>query len=97
MKKDRDCGCNGGIAPYPIYPTYVPNMQMPIMAPNVMAQPNYGMTNGNINYQNTNNTIEQQLYSLNNQINSLERRVNNLETLIGNNGSQYNTSNYQVM
>lgn len=100
MKKDRDC--NNGVAPYPIYPTYIPNMINPMMTPNMlmpntMVQPNMGtMTSNNSNQGNT--TIEQQLYSLSSQVNSLERRISNLENLIGNtNATQYNTSNYQVM
>lgn len=116
MKKDRDCNCNAGMAPYPIYPAYMPGMSMPMiptpgmmpnagmmpntgMIPNnnMMMQPNMGTTNPGTNYPQSNGTIEQQIYNLSNQISSLERRVSNLEGLIGNSGTQYNTSNYQVM
>ena len=98
MKKDRNC--NDGMAPYPIYPIYQPNMMIPaqpnMIGPNMIpSNPSY---NYNVpNYQTSSSTIEQQLNNLNSQINLLERRVNNLENLIGNSSNQYNTSNYQVM
>ena len=40
------------------------------------------------------NSLEQQVNNLNNQISNLERRVSNLESLVGTN---YNSSNYQMM
>lgn len=102
MKKDRDC--NAGMTPYPIYPTYMPGMGMPMVgtpnmmtSPNMMMQPNLGTNSMTNNYTQGGASIEQQLLNLTNQVNSLERRISNLETLIGNNSTQYNTSNYQVM
>ena len=103
MKKDRDCNCNQGMTPYPVYPNYIPGMGMPMINngymqnPNMMLYPSNQMGNLGTNFQQNSSTIEQQLYNLNNQINSLERRVANLENLVGNVSTQYNTSNYQVM
>lgn len=103
MKKDRDCNCNPGMVPYPIYPDYMPNMQMPMITPNmnVMQTPNMMMqpisTTSTGNNLSQGGTLEQQVYNLNNQVNSLERRVASLEGLVGNNNTQYNTSNYQIM
>lgn len=103
MKKDRNCGC--GATPYPIYQMPTPMMPMGQMIPNQMIQGAVQMPMaqstipmmGQTNFQSTG--IEQQLSSLNSQITNLERRVSTIENLIGssNIGTNYNTSNFQMM
>ena len=106
MKKDRNCGNQS--TPYPVYQMQQP--MMPIMQPNMyqgsipvnmMQQPMMNtMSSPMMNQMNYSSTsIEQQINTLNSQVTNLERRVNSLENIIGAsaNGSNYNTSNFQMM
>lgn len=103
MKKDRNCGC-GGSTPYPVYQMQTPMMPMGPMMQNQMMQgmqmPMMQNTIPMMNQGSSQSTsIEQQLSSLNSQFTNLERRVSTLESLIGssNMGTNYNTSNFQMM
>ena len=105
MKKDRNCGC-GSATPYPVYQMQTPMIPMnPMMMPNQMFQGSIpagmmqNIPNGmnNMNFQSTG--IEQQINNLSSQVSNLERRVSNLENMMGssNIGTNYNTSNFQMM
>ena len=83
MKKDRNCGMNIPMYPYP----------MPSMMPGV---PPMGMSYIDNTYNYPQNNSQNDLSSLKSQISSLERRISNLESLVGGN-STYNTSNYQML
>lgn len=107
MKKDRNCGANM----YPVYTMANPQMIVPGVAPGMMNQmmpqqvmPNQMMiptnqysgqmyTQPNQSY--TSGSLEQQVNNMANQVNNLERRVSSLEGLVG--GTNYNTSNFQMM
>ena len=82
-KENRNCGM--GPTPYPIYQyPMVPNMQGPMMMPNMNSVPMQG------------NNFQPDTTSLTNQVNNLEKRVSALESIIGNNAN-YNNSNFQMM
>lgn len=83
MKKDRNCGMNMPMYPYP----------MPNMLPGI---PQMGGYVDNYSYPQ-NNYSQNDLSNLKNQISSLERRVSNLESLVGGNNTTYNTTNYQML
>ncbi len=101
MKKDRNCGANM----YPVYPMATPQMIVPGVAPQMMANPmmpqqvmpNQMMmpTTTQNNQVYSSGSLEQQVNNMANQLNNLERRVSNLEGLVGN--TNYNTSNFQMM
>ena len=76
MKNDRNCGGNAPYPIYPMYPSMMPQMGMPVQYP-IMQE---------------SNTIEQQLSNMNSQINSLERRVSNLENIVNNTNKYNNTN-----
>ena len=84
MKKDRNCGMN-----MPMYPYPMPNMMpgIPQMGGIPYMDNNYAQ----------NNYAQNDLSSLKNQISSLERRISNLENLVGSNNTTYNTTNYQML
>jgi hypothetical protein len=84
MKKDRNCGMNMPMYPYP----------MPNMMPGIPQMG--GMPYMDNNY-TQNNYAQNDLSSLKNQISSLERRISNLENLVGSNNTTYNTTNYQML
>ena len=107
MKKERNCGCGGNQAPYPVYPTYpgmIPmnqgminpmNQGMGQMIPNQVGMPNNIMmpTVSNMNSSND--------YSaLLNQVNNLERRVSRLENMMNSSSNmtpKYSESNYYMV
>ena len=96
VKKDRDCG---GMA-YPVYPQMVPNYGGMVMPGQMIPMPggmNMGMTNVPLtSVQSTINSND--LNTLTNQVNNLEQRVRALEnTVQGSSGSNYNSTNYQMM
>ena len=108
MKKDRNCGCGGNQAPYPVYPTYpgmMPmNQGMPMMNQGVMPIMNQGMPNNimmpTVPNTNTMTSMNSDYTTLSNQVNNLERRVSRLESMINSSSNitpKYNDSNYYMV
>lgn len=112
MKKDRNCGCGGNQAPYPVYPTYpgmMPmnqGMGMPMMNQGVMPIMNQGAGMPNnimmptVPSTNTMTSMSNDYSTLANQVNNLERRVSRLESMINSSNTmtpKYNDSNYYMV
>ena len=83
MKKDRNAGMT------PMYPGMVPNYGGMVLPGQVIPMPYY---------QEQGCMGDNQINSLMTKVNNLEQRVTRLEnTVQGTNGSNYNSSNYQMM
>ena len=97
MKKERNCGCGGNGAPYPVYPTY-PGM-MPMNQGMGMYPMNQGIMPNQIGMPN-NIMIGNDYNTLVNQVNNIERRVSRLENMMNSNNSmtpKYSESNYYMV
>jgi len=84
LKKDRNC--------MGVYPQMMPSFNGMVMPGEMVPMPGNYMVN--VPTQMPNNTSD--ISTLSNQLNSLEQRVRRLESIV-NNGSNYNSSNYQIM
>ena len=102
MKKMQDRNA----VPYPIYPPYqgmtpmMPNAPMMPGGPMMPGAMPYGMNNTNTGSCSSSNTTDNN--SIKEEVENLKKRVNYLENMLLNNnttnyGTNYNSSNYQVM
>ena len=109
MKKERNCGCGGNQAPYPVYPTYpgvMPINQMgmnqgmyPMMGQNMMNQ-GIGMPNNIVMPISPSSNMGTDYSTLANQVNNLERRVSRLENMMNSSNNmtpKYSESNYYMV
>ena len=111
MKKERNCGCGGNQAPYPVYPTYpgmVPMNQgtgypmagqgMPLNQSMMYNQ--VGMPNNIVMPTSPSSNINNDYNTLANQVNNLERRVSRLESMMNSSNTmtpKYSESNYYMV